>query len=388
MGFQMIMNGNGNRAWRCAAFPGAGGNPAYKTATVVNFQNSRLPLQSLTPHSSDVLDPRNVVPYYTVPVVKTTGNLALPGTVARGQASDASTFVSPEVRIVTSSNIQLNGFPDKLIISVRKVVANLGCHQTNKYATIKCISINFNNQAGLLSSMTPEQLFRHSVQSSLAYMRWDEFCGSMVSCCGTRPATNAGTAAIRAAFQRRMLQLGRGGRTNPSVQYVPTTGTILVLKFAEVINLTEEYYAPRSLGTISLQINVQAQNNQNEDWAAKSYELVIMTLNSGVFVNDRGTSSTFLPCSQRKTCWTLCNNNPTLTLKSRRLVGGGCLDNVRSTMGWIQSRLPADTGTLEHVLHQYAHTGANVLNTLGYGKGETHRPQANMIKKDARRKLL
>ena len=182
-------------------------------------------------------------------------------------------------------------------------------------------------------------------------------------------------------FPTAYAPTGQGGRTNPSVQYVPTTGTILVLKFAEVINLTEEYYAPRSLGTISLQINVQAQNNQNEDWAAKSYELVIMTLNSGVFVNDRGTSSTFLPCSQRKTCWTLCNNNPTLTLKSRRLVGGGCLDNVRSTMGWIQSRLPADTGTLEHVLHQYAHTGANVLNTLGYGKGETHRPQANMIKR-------
>ncbi|MFM7980024.1 MAG: hypothetical protein ACKPKO_11980 [Candidatus Fonsibacter sp.] len=60
-----------------------------------------------------------------------TDNLALPRRVARGQASDASTFVSPEVRTVISPNIQLNGIPDKLIICVRKVVANLRCNQTD-----------------------------------------------------------------------------------------------------------------------------------------------------------------------------------------------------------------------------------------------------------------
>ncbi|MFM7986920.1 MAG: major capsid protein V20 domain-containing protein, partial [Candidatus Fonsibacter sp.] len=72
--------------------------------------------------------------------------MALPRRVARGQASDACTFVYPKV----------------------KDVANLGCHQTDNYATNKGTSINFNNQAGLLSSMTPEQLFANSVQSGLA----------------------------------------------------------------------------------------------------------------------------------------------------------------------------------------------------------------------------
>ncbi|MFM7978420.1 MAG: major capsid protein V20 domain-containing protein, partial [Candidatus Fonsibacter sp.] len=50
----------------------------------------------------------------------------------------------------------------------------------------KHISINFSNQAGLLSSMTPEQLYRNSVQSGLANMSWDEFSGSVISCCGDR----------------------------------------------------------------------------------------------------------------------------------------------------------------------------------------------------------
>ena len=44
-------------------------------------------------------------------------------------------------------------------------MADLGCRDTDSYATIKGISINFNNQAGLLSSMTQEQLFRNSIQS-------------------------------------------------------------------------------------------------------------------------------------------------------------------------------------------------------------------------------
>ncbi|MFM7988266.1 MAG: major capsid protein V20 domain-containing protein, partial [Candidatus Fonsibacter sp.] len=85
-----------------------------------------------------------------MPVFRTTGNLVLRSRLARGQASDASTFVAPEVRTITSSNIQLNGIPDNIIICVRKVVANLGCHQTDNYATINGMSINFNNQAGLL----------------------------------------------------------------------------------------------------------------------------------------------------------------------------------------------------------------------------------------------
>ncbi|MFM7985616.1 MAG: major capsid protein V20 domain-containing protein, partial [Candidatus Fonsibacter sp.] len=84
------------------------------------------------------------------------------------QATDAGSFVAPNVITVTSSNLQLTGIPDKLNICVRKVVAKLMCNQTDSYAAIKGISINFNNQAGLLSSMTPEQLFRNSVQSGLA----------------------------------------------------------------------------------------------------------------------------------------------------------------------------------------------------------------------------
>ena len=62
MNFQMVMTGNANRAWRCAY------HGSVKTATVHTFVNSRLLFQFITPHASDMLDPRNVVPFYEVPV--------------------------------------------------------------------------------------------------------------------------------------------------------------------------------------------------------------------------------------------------------------------------------------------------------------------------------
>ncbi|MFM7987257.1 MAG: major capsid protein V20 domain-containing protein, partial [Candidatus Fonsibacter sp.] len=83
-------------------------------------------------------------------------------------------FNGPQARTLYSSSIQLTCIPDKIVVCVRKTIGSLTCCDTDSYATIKHISINFNNQAGLLSSMTPEQLYRNSVQSGLANMSWDE----------------------------------------------------------------------------------------------------------------------------------------------------------------------------------------------------------------------
>ncbi|MFM7985480.1 MAG: major capsid protein V20 domain-containing protein, partial [Candidatus Fonsibacter sp.] len=69
----------------------------------------------------------------------------------------------------------------------------------------------------------------------------------------------------------------------PSVQCVPTTGSILALSFAEVIHLPQELYAPGSLGSFNLQLQVTVENNQNKTWLGSDYELVIMVMNSGVF---------------------------------------------------------------------------------------------------------
>ncbi|MFM7983338.1 MAG: major capsid protein V20 domain-containing protein, partial [Candidatus Fonsibacter sp.] len=116
-------------------------------------------------------------------------------------------------------------------------------------------------------------------------MSWDEFAGSIISCCGVR---NGGSRP-RPSTPYKGLGANNQGYAdgNPRVQYVPTTGTILVLNFAEVIQLTEELYAPGSLGSFNLQLQVTVASNQYEDWHGNKYELVIMVMNSGVLVNER-----------------------------------------------------------------------------------------------------
>ncbi|MFM7988608.1 MAG: hypothetical protein ACKPKO_55780, partial [Candidatus Fonsibacter sp.] len=109
-----------------------------------------------------------------------------------------------------------------------------------------------------------------------------------------------------------------------------------------------------------------------------------MTLNSGVCVNERGSLSTFLSLLIKQDVLDALQQQPYSNFEVRRLVGGCFLDSIRSAMGWIQSKLPVVRGVLEHVPHQYAQTGANVLKALGYGKGKTDRPQTNMIKRIAR----
>ena len=365
MNFNFNINSNAGRAWRSAVFNGT------KTVEVDSFSDSQLIFQFLTPHASDMLDPRNVVPFYELPVYRTSNFDVLPARPNYGQIGTDGKFLDAEPRTLQSSNIQLSGIPDKLIIFVRKRVADLNCSQTDSYATINQISINFNNQAGLLSSMTPEQLFRNSVQSGLANMSWDEFCGSTVSACGDAVLQNA---QIRSPFS------GLGAKAGtPGFQLSPTTGTILVLNFAEVIQLTEEYYAPGSLGTFNLQLALQVQNNQYVDWAANSYELVIIPMNSGVFVNERGTSSTFLSLLTKQDVLDALQQQPYSNYEIRRMVGGGFLDSIKSALGWVKGKLPMVRGVLENIPNPYAQTGANVLKTLGYGQSGGHKAIDNRL---------
>jgi hypothetical protein len=143
-----------------------------------------------------------------------------------------------------------------------------------------------------------------------------------------------------------------------------------VLNFAEVIQLTEEYYAPGSLGTFNLQLSLDVTNNQDTQWNAGDYELVIMPMNSGVFVNEKGTSSTFLSLLTKQDVLDALGQQPYANYEVHRMVGGGFLDSLRSSLGWITSKLPMVKQALGSIPHPYAQTGAKVLDAIGYGKGK------------------
>ncbi|MFM7981116.1 MAG: hypothetical protein ACKPKO_17540, partial [Candidatus Fonsibacter sp.] len=79
-----------------------------------------------------------------------------------------------------------------------------------------------------------------------------------------------------------------------------------------------------------------------------------MVMNSGVFVNERGTSCTFIGLLTKQYVLDVLQQQPYKNNEVRRMIGGGFLDNIRSGLGWITSKLPMVRGVLEHVPHQYA----------------------------------
>ena len=141
-----------------------------------------------------------------------------------------------------------------------------------------------------------------------------------------------------------------------------------MLNFAEGIQLTEEYYAPGSLGSFNLSLSVTAVNNTYSDWGLNTYALVIMPMNCGVFVNEKGTSSTFISLLTKQDVLDSLNQEAYSQSDVHRMVGGSFLDNIRSSLGWISSELPAVKHTLNHIPHAYAQTGAKVLGAVGYAK--------------------
>ncbi|MFM7980785.1 MAG: phage major capsid domain-containing protein, partial [Candidatus Fonsibacter sp.] len=91
MTFAMVMNGgSANRAWRSAT--GYYTLDLRSTATVVSFEDSQPIFQYITPHASDMLGPRNVVPYYEIPIYNTTGFQYLQSRNNKGKVTSNGSF--------------------------------------------------------------------------------------------------------------------------------------------------------------------------------------------------------------------------------------------------------------------------------------------------------
>ena len=149
---------------------------------------------------------------------------------------------------------------------------------------------------------------------------------------------------------------------------MPTVGSVVIINVAEVIQLTEAFYAPRSLGSFSLQIAVTVVNNQAEAWNAGNWELFIVPMNSGIFVNERGTSSVYTALLTKADVAQDLETQHYSHGAAKRMIGGSFLNSLKSAMGWISSKLPAVRNALGHIDHPHAKVGHSFLKKMGYGK--------------------
>ena len=270
---------------------------------VVQFTGAYVPqllFQLLTPHASDLLPARNIVPYYELPRYLTSGPAILSGASAT----------------ISSQSLQLNMIPDKLLIAIGKPISGRTPSDSDSWLTITNISINWNNTSGLLSSATPQDLWRMSVENGLN-QSWSEFRG----------LAQASPYAVN---------------NSDGLYQVKTCGSVLCLEFGKDIQLSEDYYAPGSLGNYQLQFNITVNNQTGADLKANDYQLLTIVQNSGIFSIERGVSSSYLGVLTKTDVLEASRQESSGYSSSLRMIGGGEVPSqfarLKATMGKVSGR--------------------------------------------------
>jgi hypothetical protein len=301
--------GSTNRIFRSAqkTIGGAATNLSVSLLTPVAFDTPQLFIQYYTRQPSDLVPSRNVVPFAEYPRYLSSGQQAIP--VAIIVNAGGATSVTPGVLpSFASQTISLNSIPDRLIIFARKVLANQTPYDADCYFPISKILVNFNNKAGLLSSATTHDLWRMSVESG-SNATWAEFSG--------------------------LSQVSRavGAATNPAgLTQIPTSGAPLVLSMGKHIEL-DDVFAPGSIGQFQLQFQVDINNFSADAYASGSWELVLITQNTGVFVLERGTSQTYTAILSRSDVLAASSQPGYKGSDVKRLIGCGMEDDYKDLSG-------------------------------------------------------
>nr|WPF46854.1 MAG: putative major capsid protein [Lake Baikal virophage 14] len=223
--------------------PFAGG----KTQMLMNF---------LSTQASDLIPSRNVVPY-----------MDYPRYLSNSSANSTITPGAPTTLQLSSQNIQLNQLPDYFIIVVRKPMSSQTIYDSASFLTINSISINLNNQSGLLASATQHDLWKMSVNNN-STQSFDEFFG----------------VANKTAFGP--YASGSAGTGVPTPVY--TTGSILILSPSHNLSLPD-YLTSSSIGQFNFQFGINVTSNYSTG-AAFAPEILVICANSGIFVNQAGSS--------------------------------------------------------------------------------------------------
>ena len=310
-----------NRAYTAALY-GAGTLGTAPTLTGLNIINTRLIFNFLTPKPSDLLAARNVVPYWEMPrYIKSS---CLTNLNSAAYTPNQAGLVSPTYpsELIQSQSLQLNQVPDKLIVFFRPT--NPTTFDTNRSLIIDRVSINWNNQSGILASATQDQLWRYSVEAG-STQTWEEFSGVL----------NSYSAVAGINGPQYFPTSGTAITTNLFKQASPSVGSYLMLDFAKHINITEDYYAPGSLGNFNLQFSVTASSNCQTTLG--QMDLVIITVLSGVFVTEKGQSATYTGVLTKDDVLSAAAMKPESDADARRMVGGFSftkgLDFARKAVG-------------------------------------------------------
>lgn len=284
------------------------------TVSLVGVSNSKILIRQISTQPSQLVPSKNVVPYTNIERFNTLfSQLIRPSNYTPTAGTERSYNFSLDVNFsttdYTSQTLSLSSIPDYFIVFVRKQFSDLTIKDSDSFLPISRAVVSFNNQSGLLSSMTREQLWKMS-QKNGSNQSFFEFRGVVSENSEPREATSD------------FKQAGNG-------VLIATVGSVLIIS-PEDLGLAN-YLAPGSVGQYNFQIKVTVENVTKENIIP---ELVILTVNSGVLVNLAGTSQIYTgllnkeivlqtASEQSKSAWS--------STPDQRLVGGG-MSKIGSAM--------------------------------------------------------
>lgn len=343
-------------------------------ANTTGFSNTALLFTFLTPHPSDLMPARNIVPYYELPRYITNYNLSADATVANGGDSTAAvSYVPIDVNggvQVASQTLQLNQIPDKLIIFVRKPLSSQSYGDADAFLPIRHLSINFNNNSGILSAARCEDLYRMSKNNG-SNQSWNEWVGYVNAL--AVPLNTTGLT-VPGVLSETIAASATAATANIVSKSFPTVGSCLMLEFGKDIQLIEDFFAPGSLGNFNIQVNAFINNNNNTLTTGSKVELVMITMNSGVFVCERGTSSTYTGILTRADVLEASEQDAYSHSDVKRMVGGGFLDMLKSGVSKLAPLVKAVAPMVAPHAKEYLSSkgalgklAAQGIGAMGYG---------------------
>jgi len=247
----------------------------------------------LSTQPSDLIQTKNVVPYMDFPRYLTSS-----------ANNPVFTAVGQQGVRVSSSNLQINQIPDYFIITARVPMAQQTYKNTMSQFVIQNISINLNNQSGLLSSASQYDLWRTSTKNGSS-QSWAEFSGQQNSF------------------------------TNNISNTIATTGSVLVLSPPYDLSLPN-YISSGSLGNYNFQFSVTLANQFPASLLAQfanaiPIEICVVCVNSGIFSTQQGVSAVYTGILTKEMVLSAVNGGQAsamTSIETQRMIGGNMLNGA------------------------------------------------------------
>ena len=252
--------------------------------TQVQPSSPALLFKFLSTQPSDLIETKNVVPYMDFPRYLTS-------------SANTTSIAAQGSATLTSSNLQINQIPDLFIINVRKPMNSQTIQDASAFMTINNVSINLNNQSGLLSSASAYDLWRMSVKNG-STQSWAEFGGL--------------------TFQ---------SNTNGAGNAVNTTGSLLIIDPAYDLSLPD-YITSGSLGNYNFQFQVGVSNTLQATGSITP-EICVIAVNSGIMTTQQGVSAIYTGILTKEMTLQAKSRQQASAMKSaeiKRMVGGNMLN--------------------------------------------------------------